>query len=140
MTDGDFAPTYNVTRVLLFFFAVLSIAFREFVTQRKRVTLTLRIKVGVILSSVVDFIGKRAEARKTRWRRKFEKAERQKQARDKSRPKRAVVLEIAHLQEMEEKELRHSQRVDLLSSVASLIVFWFVGAAIFARLEESVCF
>lgn len=121
---------FLATRVLCFPYAVTAIAL-------------LAVQVGVI----INFIGDRAESRKARWRAKFEQryqhkieeSEQRQNSTENGGPQNgqpiALVQEIARLQEMQKKEEMASRMFDLATSIASLIVFWMVGAVIFMSTE-----
>ncbi|KAM0750985.1 voltage-gated potassium channel [Meredithblackwellia eburnea MCA 4105] len=132
---GDFEPTYTVTRVLLFPFAVFSIAL-------------LAAQIGVL----VDFLNTAAENRRSRWRVRYERKVkegdtlahsrhpevrpgRMKEVEEGERKHLALAEEIAALQKMEKLWERHEMVFALTTSSLSLLVFWLIGGAAFMAIE-----
>ncbi|KAL8291716.1 hypothetical protein RQP46_001974 [Phenoliferia psychrophenolica] len=114
---GDFEPTYNLSRVLLFPFAVLSIAL-------------LAAQIGVL----VDFASTGAQNRRDRWRARYEDAFLSPTERREGRHL-ALAEEMAALQKIQSKEEHWERMFTLVSSTLSLVVFWLIGGAAFMAIE-----
>lgn len=106
---GDFQPTYTASRVLLFPFAVLSIAL-------------LAAQVGVL----VDFSSTGAKNRRSRWRARYEVAFKTATERVEG-DHLALVEEMSQLQKIEAKEEKWERIFTLVTSTISLVIFWLVS-------------
>ena len=106
---GDFSPTTTATRVLLFPFAVTTIAL-----------------LGVILNNLVNFVAERAEERKQRWRERFEEKYSQFGVEDEA-ANRSLAMELLRIKKMEAAEGRFVKVFDLISAVVSMVTFWIIG-------------
>ncbi|KAF7971393.1 hypothetical protein HWV62_21228 [Athelia sp. TMB] len=119
---GDFEPTKTATRILLFPFAILTIA-------------QLANQVGMI----IEFFSQRSESRKSEWRLRYEAlqdAEDEAQTKhDKHNPDGDLKKEVEWLMAQSRREQNLSELYDLAWSLATLLLFWLVGALVFSHLE-----
>ncbi|WWC60913.1 uncharacterized protein I303_103489 [Kwoniella dejecticola CBS 10117] len=113
---GDFAPTTSAGKVLIFPFSVLTIS-----------------QLGNEIALIIGFISDRAEARREKWRKKYEGAMHREA--NKLRPRANLTEEMALIHQINQREELMSQMYDLFWSALSLVVFWLVGATIFAAIE-----
>ncbi|KAK4698255.1 hypothetical protein P7C70_g8028, partial [Phenoliferia sp. Uapishka_3] len=133
---GDFAPTKTASRILLFPFAVGSIAL-------------LAVLVGVF----VDFLSRGTEVRKRAWRKKYEEtvfakrvdmhtgyglAEEIRRMKDLEAREDFLERMVSYLQTQIPiiAELFLVSQFQLASSTIFLAIFWVVGAVIFTTLEN----
>ncbi|KIM79102.1 hypothetical protein PILCRDRAFT_567574 [Piloderma croceum F 1598] len=117
---GDFVPTTTATRILLFPFVVLAIA-------------QLANQVGMI----IGFFSQRTEDRKRRWRRQYESLQDARALQNgHHNPDGDLKKEIDFLMAQANREQNLSEAYDLGWSLATLVTFWLVGAAIFSQLEH----
>ena len=126
---GDFTPSTPAGKVLVFPFSVLTIS-----------------QLGNEIALIIGFISARADERRDRWRKRYEKA--MHDMADRKRPQAGLLEEMALIHYINSREemsvcclgrggadLRMTQVYDLLWSVLSLVTFWVVGAAIFSKIE-----
>jgi potassium channel subfamily K len=113
---GDFVPTKIATKILLLPLALLGIA-----------------QLGSILSLIVGFFSLRAARRKARSRALSERQRQLDQDRKQTPPD--LLQEIDFLVQLNASHDMKDQLNELLLSIAGLLVFWFVGAAIFTGTE-----
>ncbi|KIJ32390.1 hypothetical protein M422DRAFT_265718 [Sphaerobolus stellatus SS14] len=144
---GDFRPHTAVIRVLAFFFSVIAMA-----------------QLGNIIGMLIRFFTSRSQEKKAHSRIKYEqkrheeelekhiKAIRTTSSRNirksdsidsgdmKTEKKQRLPVpdlhqEIEFLHRLAEEQESKARMWDMISSSAGLLVFWFVGAAIFSQLE-----
>lgn len=113
---GDLLPTHTSTKILVFVFSILTIS-------------QLANEVAII----VRFIESRAEERRSRWRRKYERAMHREA--NLKKPQATLVEEMGLIWKINAKEELISQWYDLLLSGISLILFWTLGAVMFSQIE-----
>ncbi|KAF8511619.1 voltage-gated potassium channel [Hysterangium stoloniferum] len=114
---GDFKPLHTVTRVLVFMFAILGIA-----------------QLGNIVTMLVRFFASRVEATRAESRAQFEE-KRKEELEGRVGLTPDLFQEIQFLERMGEQQLSRIRLRQVITSLAGLIVFWVVGAAIFSHLE-----
>jgi len=114
---SDYAPTTTASRILVFPFAVITIA-----------------GLGAQVSALLDFFSARAEARKKRWKAQYE--QHQEKIKDDQLPADELIAEMQYLDKTIREEDRLSRLYDLTASLVVFIIFWVVGAAIFSHLED----
>jgi hypothetical protein len=85
------------------------------------------------ISMIIEFFGARAQARKDRWRLRYE--ERRQIAHDLKFPEPDLEREIRFLEEIHKKQDAMSSMYDLAWSFIGFLVFWIIGAALFHTLE-----
>ncbi|KAL7423995.1 Potassium channel [Cryptotrichosporon argae] len=113
---GDFTPTTTAGKVLIFPFAVLTIS-----------------QLGNEISLIIGFIAGRADARRDKWRKRYEGAMHREA--NKVRPHASLTEEMALVHQINKREETMSQVYDLMWSALSLIVFWVIGATLFSEIE-----
>ncbi len=114
---GDYYPTHTSTRVLLFFFALITISL-----------------LANIVSMLVSFMSALVDVRRQKWRSDFRKRAEQKFGDEGSRPEH-LEDEVSFLNNLQKKEERWSQLYDLGFSMLAFLSFWLVGAVIFMVTE-----
>jgi len=85
------------------------------------------------VSIIIAFFSNRAEARRAKWRNKYETAIKEEAMRQ--NPHGFLQDEIDLIDQIARREELVTQLWDLTWSLTSLTIFWVVGAAIFQALE-----
>jgi len=115
---GDLTPSHTVTRVILFFYALVSIAL-------------LANLVGEIASWMSD----RQAVKRTEWRIRTE-AEARKHADHRSdSAKRTLGEEIAFLKQVARSQAQYELMSDLAISFALIAAYWMIGAMVYALIK-----
>ncbi|KII87652.1 hypothetical protein PLICRDRAFT_643132 [Plicaturopsis crispa FD-325 SS-3] len=112
---GDFAPTQKSSQILLFPFAIITIA-----------------ALANQISIIVGFIAARASQRKESWHALYDSLQTSKQ---RLRKTTDLEKEMRFLQTLARREGIISKMYDLSWSLAGFVVFWACGAAIFCAVE-----
>ncbi|PWN51899.1 voltage-gated potassium channel [Violaceomyces palustris] len=116
---GDFSPTKTSTKILLFPFMILLIAL-------------LSNQVSII----VGYFGQQKKKRRAKLRKGLREGFLKKHQKDKSRGSSAdLEKEIERLEFLARREANILEMLDLVVSVAALIVFWMIGAMIYRFTE-----
>lgn len=88
---------------------------------------------------IIEFFSQRSDTRKTNWRLRYEAlqdAEDDAQTnREKHNPDGSLKKEVDWLMAQARREQNVSELYDLAWSLATLLVFWLVGALVFSHLE-----
>lgn len=113
---GNLVPTTTASRVLMFFFGVLTIA-----------------GLGALVTTIISYFSQRAEKRRARWRALYE--QRQEQEYRKLHPTDELIAEMQFLERLVKQENAISRLYDLALSLLLFLLFWFLGAIVFHFLE-----
>ncbi|RSH94166.1 hypothetical protein EHS25_003969 [Saitozyma podzolica] len=113
---GDLVPTNTWGKILVFPFFILTVS-----------------QLGNEIVVIFSFIQGRAEARRDKWRKRYEGAMHAEANR--LRPTGSLMQEMALIEEINKREETMSQLVDLVWSAVALFVFWVAGAAMFHGIQ-----